>query len=97
MTDTERTAAVGARAAYMREPPGPPNPTTTTGAAISFAGIMMILLGGLPDHRGRWSPSCGPTYYLVGPEGLVVSVVVHDAGAGSTCCSASSSWPQVSA
>lgn len=46
MTDTERTPAVGAQAAYMAQPRSYGSDTDDWSGWISFAGIMMILLGG---------------------------------------------------
>ena len=72
MTDTERTPAVGAQAAYMREPQSYGSDTDDWSGWISFAGIMMILLGAFQIVEALVS-LLRPTYFLVGPEGLVVS------------------------
>ena len=72
MTDTERTPAVGAQAAYMAEPRSYAG-TDDWGSWISFAGIMMILLGGFQIIEGLVA-ILRPAYYLIGDAGLVVSV-----------------------
>lgn len=73
MTDTERTPAVGAQAAYIMEPQHYGRDTDDWGGWISFAGITMILLGGFQIIEGLVA-LLRPDYYLVGREGLVLSV-----------------------
>ena len=70
MTDTGRTPAMGAQAAYMMEPP---SYSDDWSGWISFAGVMMILLGTFQLVEGVVA-LVRPAYYLVGREGLVVSV-----------------------
>ena len=72
MTDTERTAAVGAQAAYP-EPPRSAESDDGWSGWISFAGIMMILLGGFQIIEGLVA-ILRPAYYLISDAGLVVSV-----------------------
>ncbi len=73
MTDTERTPAVGAQAAYMAQPRSYGSDTDGWSGWISFAGIMMILLGGFQIIEGLVA-ILRPAYYLIGDAGLVVSV-----------------------
>jgi hypothetical protein len=73
MTETERTAAVGAQAAYMEQPRSYGSDTDDWSGWISFAGIMMILLGGFQIIEGLVA-IFRPAYYLIGDAGLVVSV-----------------------
>jgi hypothetical protein len=72
MTDTERTPAVGAQAASMAEPRSYAG-TDDWGGWISFAGIMMILLGGFQIIEGLVA-ILRPAYYLIGDAVLVLSV-----------------------
>lgn len=73
MTDTERTSLVGADATPLT----PPRPEASGADAwsgwISFAGVMMILLGGFQVIEGLVA-ILRPAYYLIGETGLVVSV-----------------------
>ena len=73
MTDTERTAAVGAQAAYTEQPPAYGADADDWSGWTSFAGIMMILLGGFQIVEGLVA-ILRPAYYLIGRAGLVVSV-----------------------
>ena len=73
MTDTERTAAVGAQAAYTEQPPAYGSDADDWSGWTSFAGIMMILLGGFQIVEGLVA-ILRPAYYLIGRAGLVVSV-----------------------
>ena len=74
MTDTESNAAVGAQAAYTGEPEsyGSDSDFVEPGGWVSFAAIMMILLGTFQIIEGLVA-FISPTYFLVGAEGLVVS------------------------
>ena len=71
MTDTHRTPAMAAQAVYD-DPKGYGSDTDDWSGWISFAGIMMILLGGFQLIEGLVA-LFSPTYYLVGAEGLVVA------------------------
>jgi hypothetical protein len=73
MTDTERTPAVGAQPAYTSGSQSYFSDTDDWGGWISFAGTMMILLGAFQLIEGLVG-LLRPGYYLVGKEGLVVSV-----------------------
>jgi hypothetical protein len=73
VTDTERTAAVGAQAAYTMQPQSYGSDTDDWSGWISFAGVMMILLGAFQLVEGLVG-LFRPDYYLVGSGGLVVSV-----------------------
>ena len=75
MTETERTAAVGAQAAYTMGPQhyGSDAPDDRKSGWISFAGIMMILPGAFQIIEGLVA-LFRPDYYLVGSRGLVVSL-----------------------
>ncbi len=73
MTGSERTPAVGAQAAYLEAPQHYGSDTDDWSGWISFAGVMMILLGGFQLVEGLVA-LLRPDYYLVGSEGLVVSV-----------------------
>jgi hypothetical protein len=73
MTDTERTPAVGAQAAYTEEPRSYGSDTEDWSGWILFAGVMMILLGGFQIIEGLVA-LLRPAYYLIGHAGLVVSV-----------------------
>ena len=79
MTDTDglqkkdRTPTFGAQAAYMREPARYGSDTDDWTGWIMFAGIMMILLGVFQLIEGLVA-LLSPTYYLVGAEGLVLSL-----------------------
>ena len=72
MTDTGRPAAVGAQAAYTMQPQSYGSDTDDWSGWISFAGIMMILLGAFQIVEGLVG-LLRPDYYLVGSGGLVVS------------------------
>lgn len=73
MTGTERTPAMGAQAAYLMEPQHYGADTDDWSGWISFAGVMMILLGAFQLVEGLVA-LLRPDYYLVGRDGLVVSV-----------------------
>jgi hypothetical protein len=73
VTDTERTPAVGAQAAYIREPQSYGSDTDDWSGWISVAGIMMILLGAFQLVEGLVA-LFRPAYYLVGKAELVVAV-----------------------
>jgi hypothetical protein len=78
VTDTDgipkdRTPTFGAQAAYMEGPQSYGSDTDDWSGWISFAGIMMILLGAFQLVEGLVA-LLSPTYYLVGAEGLVLSV-----------------------
>jgi hypothetical protein len=68
VTDTERTPAVGAQSAYIMG-----SDTDDWNGWISFAAIMMILLGAFQLVEG-FVALFRPAYYLVGSAGLVVPV-----------------------
>jgi hypothetical protein len=69
----DRTPTFGAQAAYMREPARYGSDTDDWTGWITFAGIMMILLGVFQIIEGLVA-LFSPTYYLVGEEGLVLSL-----------------------
>jgi hypothetical protein len=69
----ERTPTFGAQAAFLREPARYGSDTDDWSGWITFAGIMMILLGVFQLIEGLVA-LFSPTYYLVGPEGLVLSL-----------------------
>ena len=78
MTDVDgvpkdRTPTAAAQAAYLREPASYGRDTDDWSGWISFAGIMMILLGAFQLVEGLVG-LFSPTYYLVGAEGLVLSL-----------------------
>jgi len=73
MTDTERTAAVGPQTAYPEPPRSDESDSDGWSGWISFAGIMMILLGGFQIIEGLVA-ILRPAYYLISDAGLVVSV-----------------------
>jgi hypothetical protein len=68
----ERTPTFGAQAAFLREPARYGSDTDDWSGWITFAGIMMILLGVFQLIEGLVA-LFSPTYYLVGSEGLVLS------------------------
>jgi hypothetical protein len=69
----DRTPTFGAQAAYLREPASYGHDTDDFSGWVSFAGIMMILLGAFQSVVGLVA-LFSPTYFLVGPEGLVLSL-----------------------
>lgn len=79
MTDTDglrkkdRTPTFGAQAAYMEGPQSYGSDTDDWSGWITFAGIMMILLGVFQLIEGLVA-LFSPTYFLVGEEGLVLSL-----------------------
>jgi vacuolar-type H+-ATPase subunit I/STV1 len=75
VTETERTPAIGPQAAYTMQPQhyGSDAPDDRMSGWISFAGIMMILLGAFQVIEGLVA-LFRPDYYLVGSRGLVVSL-----------------------
>ena len=73
MTDSGRTAAMGAQAAYTAEPRSYGSDADTPSSWVSFAGAMMVLLGGFQVIEGLVS-ILRPAYYLIDPTGLVVAV-----------------------
>ena len=73
MTDTGRTTAVGAQAAHVMGSQSYGSDTVAWGGWITFAGAMMILLGAFQLIEGLVG-LLRPAYYLVRPEGLVVSM-----------------------
>lgn len=72
MTDTPRTSAPAGRAHIETAEPTYAADTRTWSGWISFAGVMMILLGTFQLIEGLVA-IFSPTYYLVGANGLVVS------------------------
>jgi hypothetical protein len=79
VTDTDglrkkdRTPTFGAQAAYMEGPQSYGSDTDDWSGWITFAGIMMILLGVFQLIEGLVA-LFSPTYFLVGEEGLVLSL-----------------------
>ncbi len=73
MTDTERTQAARARDAYNENPQAYTSESDDWSGWISFAGVMMLLLGTFQLIQGLVA-IFSPTYYVVGSGGLVVSV-----------------------
>lgn len=79
MTDTDglrkkdRTPTFGAQAAYMEGPQSYGSDTDDWSGWISFAGIMMILLGIFQLLEGLVA-LISPTYFLVAAEGVVLSL-----------------------
>jgi hypothetical protein len=73
VTDTERTPAVGAQAAYIMEPQNYGSDVDDWSGWVTFAGVMMILLGGFQIIEGLVA-LLRPAYYLVGKADLVVAV-----------------------
>ena len=69
----DRTPTFGAQAAYLREPAHYGHDTNDFSGWVSFAGIMMILLGAFQIIEGLVA-LFSPTYFLVGEEGLVLSL-----------------------
>jgi hypothetical protein len=72
MTDTGRTA-VENETAYAARPRTTGTATDDRSGWISFAGAMMIMLGGFQIIEGLVS-ILRPAYYLIDPAGLVVTV-----------------------
>ncbi len=74
VTGTERTPKVSAaQDMYMERPQSYGSDTDDWSGWISFAGIMMILLGTFQIVEGLVA-LLRPDYYLVGSEGLVLSL-----------------------
>jgi hypothetical protein len=72
VTDTDKTAAARARDTYGESPQAYLSESDDWSGWISFAGVMMLLLGTFQLIQGLVA-IFSPTYYVVGSGGLVVS------------------------